>query len=76
MVKTPTKSIAAAYIDGIDGWAWNLKVDPVGLYRWYTADNAPTGLRGVSRYQADAALRRFVADSFRARLTIIDWEND
>jgi hypothetical protein len=72
MVQVSTKFIATASVVGDDGWTWYLKIDSAGLYRWYMADNASTGLRGVTRRQADNALRRFIEHSIRGKLKIIE----
>ena len=71
MVQTTTKSIATAFFDGDDTWRWHLKIDPVGLYRWYLDDDGPTELRGTTRQQADHVLRRFVERSIRGELRIL-----
>jgi hypothetical protein len=75
MVKTETKSIATAFVEGDESWKWHLQIDPIGLYRWYFNGDAPTGLRGVTRQQADHALRQFVDHSIRGELTIVDWKD-
>ena len=73
MVKTKANFIASAFIEGDDTWRWHLKIDPVGLYRWYLDGDAPTGLRGATRQQADHALRRFVECSIRGELRMVEW---
>jgi hypothetical protein len=67
MVATATKpdSIAIALIHDGSVWKWHLKIDELGLYRWYLDGKARTELRGATRKSADNALRRFTKKSFR-----------
>jgi hypothetical protein len=72
MIKTETKSIATAFVERDQSWKWHLKIDSLGLYRWYFNGDSPTGLRGTTRQQADRALRRFVEHSIRGELKVLD----
>lgn len=67
MVATATKSdsIATASIRDGSMWKWHLKIDELGLYRWYLDGKGRTELRGATRKTADNALRRFTKKSFR-----------
>jgi|HubBroStandDraft_1064217.scaffolds.fasta_scaffold671570_1 hypothetical protein len=66
MVATATKSesIATALIQDGSMWKWHLKIDELGLYRWYLDGKGRTELRGATRKSADNALRRFTKTSF------------
>jgi hypothetical protein len=66
MVATATKSdsIATASIHDGSVWRWQLKIDELGLYRWYLDGTGRTELRGATRKSADNALKRFTKKSF------------
>ena len=67
MVAKATKpdSIATALIRDGSMWKWQLKIDELGLYRWYLDGKGRTELRGATRKTADNALKRFTTKSFR-----------
>ena len=64
--------LALASLESAITWTWQLKLDENGLYRWYLDGTIRTGLRGCTRAQAESALRRFVEQSLRGDLEIID----
>ena len=64
--------LATASLKSAITWTWQLKLDENRLYRWYLDGTTPTQLRGCTRAQAEAALRRFVENSLRGDLEIID----
>jgi hypothetical protein len=73
MTRSSTGVLAVAFIDGMSRvWRWHLKIDTTGLYRWYLDGHVWTGLRGVTREDADHALRRFADHSFHGDLIIED----
>jgi hypothetical protein len=61
---TNSESIATASIQDGSVWKWQLKIDELGLYRWYLDGTGRTELRGPTRKTADNALRRFAKKSF------------
>jgi hypothetical protein len=64
--------LAEAFIVGSPIWKWTLKIDELGLFRWYLDGHIATYLRAGSREQAERALRRFVGGSLRGELQITD----
>jgi hypothetical protein len=62
-------AIAVARVD-FSTRNWILKVDHIGLFRWYLDGAVETNLRGCTVVQAESALRRFVDDSLRVELKI------
>jgi hypothetical protein len=72
MTQSSAKTIAMAFIHGNDEWRWHLRIDNTGLYRWYLEGEIWTGLRGVTRADAENALRRFVEQSFHGEVQILD----
>ena len=64
--------LAVALVKSTLNWTWQLRIDDNGFYRWYLDGAAATELRGCTRSQADFALRRFVEQSLRCDLEIID----
>jgi hypothetical protein len=64
--------LAVASLKSAISWTWQLKIDETGLYRWYLDGAMRTQLRGCTRTLAEAALRRFVEDSLRGELEIVD----
>jgi hypothetical protein len=41
-------------------WKWYLRLDDIGLYRWYLSERAAMNIKGTSRSRAESALARFV----------------
>jgi hypothetical protein len=72
MTKTQSLPLAFALVKSTINWTWQLKIDDSGLYRWYLDGTAETELRGCTRSQAEYALRRFVDQSLRCHLEIVD----
>jgi hypothetical protein len=64
--------LAIGFVSSKINWTWHLKIDDNGLYRWYLDGTAETELRGCTRSQAEYALRRFVDQSLRCPLEIVD----
>jgi len=64
--------LAMASLKSAINWIWQLKIDETGLFRWYLDGAIPTQLRGCTRTQAETALRRFVDQSLRGDLEIVD----
>jgi hypothetical protein len=69
---TDDNILAEAFIDGSPMWKWTLRIDDLGLFRWYLDEHIATHLRAGSREQAERALRRFVTGSLRGELRITD----
>jgi hypothetical protein len=63
------RAIAIALVEG-STWTWELKVDDLGLFRWYFNGRIHTNLRGCSLAQAESELRRFVDNSLRGELKV------
>jgi hypothetical protein len=70
MLEIETPAIISATVEGQSKWKWQLRVDELGLYRWYLDGTVETNIRGGTRAAAEHALRRFVAHSLHGRLTI------
>jgi len=51
-------------------WTWLLRVDDVGLYRWYLRGDKETHIRASTQAGAEAALQRYVKRTFRGELVI------
>lgn len=64
--------LAVASLKSAINWTWQLRLDENGLYRWYLDGATRTELRGCTRAQAEFALRRFVEQSLRGDLEIIN----
>ena len=64
--------LALATLKSAISWTWQLKIDETGLYRWYLDGAMRTQLRGCTRTQAETALRRFVEQSLRGDLEIVN----
>jgi hypothetical protein len=75
MTTTQSIPLAVGLVKSTINWAWHLRIDNNGLYRWYLDGTAETELRGCTRSQAEYALRRFVDQSLRCHLSILrsDW---
>ena len=56
--------IAIADLSG-SKWMWHLRIDEIGLYRWYMNGEVATHLRGCTRILAESALHRFVTNSLK-----------
>ena len=74
MTQTDTDFLAIAFIDGSDTWTWYLKIDDIGLHRWYLQRDIRTNLRAATRDDAEARLRRFAEQSLRGELVIVGTE--
>ena len=61
--------IATAKVKGSD-WCWILRVDDIGLYRWYLGGWIAMNIRGTTRKSAESALARFVQRTLRRELEI------
>ena len=70
MLGTEETTIATATVGSASTWTWHLKIDHLGLFRWYMDGDIQTNLRGCTREQADTALRRFVEQSLDGELKI------
>jgi hypothetical protein len=59
-------------------WIWHLRIDDIGLYRWYLNGQAATHLRGCTRTLAESALNRFVANSLKSGggLRIVEYSEE
>jgi len=68
-VIVPHAAIAVALVEG-SSWNWELRVDAVGLFRWYLNGTIETNLRGTTLELAESAVRRFVDNSLRGELRI------
>ena len=64
--------LAVASVKSAINWIWQLRIDENGLYRWYLDGTTPMQLRGCTRSQAESALRRFVEQSLRGDLEIVE----
>ena len=64
--------IASASVEGRSKWQWQLRIDELGLYRWYLDGVAETNIRGGTRDNAEYALRRFVGHSLNGDLKITE----
>jgi hypothetical protein len=72
LTRSGTDVLALAFLDGAEDWRWYLKIDPVGLYRWYLQGDIWTNLGGVTPLDAENNLRRFVRHSLRGELVLVD----
>jgi len=72
MTQTENPPIASASVEGQSKWKWELRVDDLGLYRWYLDGVAETNIRGATRRNAESALLRFVRHSLNGRLKITE----
>jgi hypothetical protein len=72
MTTTQSIPLAVALVKSTINWTWHLRIDDNGLYRWYLDGTAETELRGCTRSQAEYALRRFVEQSFRGDVEIVE----
>ena len=61
--------IAIGNLKGFD-WRWILRVDAIGLYRWYLNGGVETKIKGTTREAAESALGRFVERTLRGELQI------
>jgi hypothetical protein len=48
--------IATAHVDNSVMWRWHLKIDSLGLFRWYLDGQIPTEIRGSTCDNAFDAL--------------------
>ena len=51
-------------------WEWHLRIDRIGIYRWYLNGRIPMNVKGTSRRAAELALTRFVDRNLRDELEI------
>jgi len=72
MTTSQSLPLAVASLTSAINWTWQLRLDENGLYRWYLDGAMRTQLRGCTRAQAEHALRRFVENSLRGDLEIVD----
>jgi hypothetical protein len=70
LLGTEETILATATVGTASTWMWHLKIDHLGLFRWYMDGNIQTNLRGSTREHADTALRRFVEQSLGGELQI------
>ena len=72
MLELQNPPIASASVEGQSKWQWQLRIDELGLYRWYLDGVAETNIRGGTRDKAEYALRRFVGHSLNGDLKITE----
>lgn len=72
MTTTQSLPLAIALAKSTINWTWHLRIDDNDLYRWYLDGTAETELRGCTRAQAEYVLHRFVDESLRCHLEIVD----
>jgi hypothetical protein len=51
-------------------WKWHLRIDSIGLYRWYLSGRIAMNIKGTSRMAAERALGRFIQRTLRGELEI------
>jgi len=51
--------LAEASVSTSPMWRWELKIDCMGLFRWYLDGICATHFRGCTRSEAERALQRF-----------------
>jgi hypothetical protein len=69
MLPGPGFDIAIAKVKHSD-WEWRLRIDQIGVYRWYLSGRIPMNVKGTSRKAAESALARFVDRTLRDELDI------
>jgi len=72
MVEIENPTIASASVEGQSKWTWQLRIDEIGLFRWYLDGVAETNIRGATRDNAEYALLRFVRHSLNGHLKITE----
>jgi hypothetical protein len=72
MAQAVSNALAIAFIEGQESWKWHLKIDGVGLFRWYLQREIWTNLRGATRADAENKLRRFANECLSGELRIVD----
>jgi len=55
-----------------ESWRWDLRIDSLGLFRWYLDGSIETNLRATTMSQAKSALRGFVERTLCGELTITE----
>jgi hypothetical protein len=69
MLPSQELDIAVAKVKHSD-WEWRLRIDQIGIYRWYLSGRIPTKVKGTTRTAAESALARFVKRTLRDELEI------
>ena len=64
-----SSDIASAQLRGSD-WRWSLRIDALGLYRWYLSGRVAMNIKSTTRKAAESALARFVNRTMRGDLEI------
>jgi hypothetical protein len=70
MLGNQDTALAVASLESALTWNWHLKIDEIGLYRWYLNGDIGTNLRGTTQERAESALRRFVERALSGELHI------
>ena len=61
--------LAIAWLKGSE-WKWHLRIDPIGVYRWYLSGRIAMNIKGTTRTAAESALAGFIERTLRGDLEI------
>jgi len=64
--------IAIATLESAVTLKWYLRIDPLGLYRWYLDGTCWTNVRGSTQLKAELALRKFVEQTLQGELLLTE----